>query len=41
TYGICESCDDEIDSQRLKVKPHARYCIACRQIAEQGKKHEN
>ena len=41
TYGICESCDDEIDSQRLKVKPHARYCITCRQIAEQGKKHEN
>ena len=41
TYGICESCDDEIDSQRLKVKPHARYFITCRQIAEQGKKHEN
>ncbi|MCZ0771632.1 RNA polymerase-binding protein DksA [Campylobacter hepaticus] len=41
TYGICESCDDEIDTKRLKVKPHARYCITCRQIAEQGKKHEN
>ena len=41
TYGICESCDDEIDFQRLKIKPHARYCITCRQIAEQGKKHEN
>ncbi len=41
TYGICESCDDNINIERLKVKPHAKYCITCRQIVEQGKKHEN
>ena len=41
SYGICESCGDDIDIQRLKVKPHARYCITCRHIKEQGKKHEN
>ncbi|WP_395002879.1 RNA polymerase-binding protein DksA [uncultured Helicobacter sp.] len=34
TYGICEMCDDEIDIERLKIKPHARYCIDCREDVE-------
>jgi DnaK suppressor protein len=38
TYGICEMCEEEIGFARLKVKPHARYCIDCREIAE--KNHE-
>jgi len=38
TYGICEMCEEEIGIARLKVKPHARYCIDCREIAE--KNHE-
>lgn len=33
-YGICDMCEDDIDIERLKVKPHARYCITCREIAE-------
>ena len=41
TYGICESCDDLISYSRLKIKPHARYCISCRQIVEQRKKYED
>ena len=36
-YGICEMCEDDIGFQRLKVKPHARYCIDCREIAEKSK----
>jgi len=36
-YGICEMCEDEIGFQRLKVKPHAIYCIDCREIAEKSK----
>jgi len=36
-YGICEMCEDEIGFQRLKVKPHAIYCIACREIVEKSK----
>ncbi|KAA6234152.1 RNA polymerase-binding protein DksA [Campylobacter sp. LR264d] len=36
SYGICEGCDEEIDTKRLKVKPHARYCISCRQSVEKG-----
>jgi len=36
-YGICEMCEDDIGFQRLKVKPHATYCIDCREIAEKTK----
>lgn len=27
TYGICEETGDIIPQDRLKAKPHARYCI--------------
>lgn len=36
-YGSCEMCDVDIGSQRLKVKPHAIYCIDCREIIEKTK----
>jgi len=36
TYGICEMCEEPIGMQRLKVKPYAKYCITCRQIAEKS-----
>ena len=26
-YGICESCGKEIEEERLKVAPEARFCI--------------
>ena len=35
-YGICEMCEEPIGMQRLKVKPYAKYCITCRQIAEKS-----
>ncbi|EQB40390.1 molecular chaperone DnaK [Sulfurimonas hongkongensis] len=35
-YGICEMCEDSIGFQRLKVKPHAIYCIDCREIVEKS-----
>ncbi|RDU55860.1 RNA polymerase-binding protein DksA [Helicobacter sp. MIT 00-7814] len=34
TYGICEMCDEEISIERLKIKPHAKYCIQCREYFE-------
>ena len=37
TYGVCEMCEDDIGFQRLKVKPHAIYCIDCREIVEKSK----
>lgn len=36
-YGICEMCEDDIGFQRLKVKPHAKYCIICRPIVEKNR----
>jgi len=36
-YGTCEMCEDPIGFQRLKVKPHAIYCIDCREIVEKTK----
>lgn len=36
-YGICEMCEDKIGFPRLKVKPHAIYCIDCREIVEKNK----
>jgi len=36
-YGVCEMCEDPIGFQRLKVKPHAIYCIDCREIIEKSK----
>jgi len=35
-YGICEMCEDDISMARLKVKPHAMYCIDCREIVEKN-----
>jgi len=36
TFGICEMCDDCVGVHRLKVKPHAKYCIDCREISEKS-----
>jgi DnaK suppressor protein len=35
-YGICDMCEEDIGMARLKVKPHAKYCIDCREIAEKN-----
>jgi len=34
TYGVCESCGNDINIERLKVKMFADYCIVCREILE-------
>jgi DnaK suppressor protein len=34
-YGICERCGADIGRERLLVKPHALYCLSCREIVEQ------
>ncbi|PID47189.1 MAG: molecular chaperone DnaK suppressor DksA [Proteobacteria bacterium] len=38
SYGVCEMCEEDIGFARLKVKPHAKYCIACREIIEKTSK---
>jgi DnaK suppressor protein len=37
-YNVCDMCEEAIGIQRLKVKPHAKYCIDCREIAEKNHK---
>ncbi|WP_027327319.1 RNA polymerase-binding protein DksA [Helicobacter pametensis] len=38
SFGICEMCGDDIDENRLWVKPHAQYCIICRETYEKAQK---
>lgn len=38
TYGICESCEEEIPYQRLKARPVTTFCIACKTRQEQEEK---
>jgi len=35
-FGKCVSCDGLIPKARLKVKPHAKYCIECKRREEKG-----
>lgn len=30
TFGICHSCGNLIDFERLDALPHARYCLDCK-----------
>jgi DnaK suppressor protein len=30
-YGICEKCKKEIEKERLKIFPEARYCLECKE----------
>jgi len=32
TYGECEGCGDEINPNRLKAIPWARYCVPCQEL---------
>ena len=34
TYGICESCGEDISEERLKARPMATLCIDCKKRQE-------
>ena len=36
TYGVCASCESELQSKRLDAVPWARHCTACQEKQEQG-----
>ena len=36
TYGICESCDEEIDKDRLLAMPFTKLCLSCQEDFERG-----
>jgi len=33
-YGFCQECEEPIAPERLKVRPHTRYCISCKEKLE-------
>jgi DnaK suppressor protein len=36
TFGVCVSCDNEIQQKRLEAVPWTRHCINCQERQEQG-----
>jgi DnaK suppressor protein len=40
TYGICESCEGEIQLGRLKVLPFTRLCVRCQEENEKEAKRQ-
>jgi len=39
-YGICEVCGEEIDVNRLKLRPVTTMCIKCKTLEEEKEKFE-
>ncbi|MGC8926482.1 MAG: RNA polymerase-binding protein DksA [Myxococcota bacterium] len=38
TYGVCESCGEDIDVKRLMARPVATLCIKCKEEQEKREK---
>ena len=36
TYGICGSCDEVIDKERLMAMPFTKLCLSCQEDLERG-----
>ncbi|HSB61336.1 MAG TPA: TraR/DksA C4-type zinc finger protein [Vicinamibacteria bacterium] len=35
-YGVCVSCEEEMNQKRLEAVPWARHCLACQEKQELG-----
>ena len=40
SYGVCESCGDDIGIKRLKARPVTSYCINCKSEMEAEERRE-
>lgn len=38
TYGVCDSCGEDIAEKRLEARPVAKFCIDCKTKQEQREK---
>lgn len=38
TYGVCDSCGEDIAKKRLEARPVAKFCIDCKTKQEQREK---
>ena len=34
SFGLCEECGEEIDLERLKIRPVTTFCIRCKESLE-------
>ena len=34
SYGICDNCEENIESKRLKARPFVQYCLECQEEME-------
>jgi DnaK suppressor protein len=48
TFGLCESCENDIEIKRLEARPTATLCIACKEDEERrellsadGRRHKS
>jgi len=40
TYGICESCGEQISLKRLEARPMTTLCIECKKVQEEEEKRQ-
>jgi len=38
TFGLCESCEEEISTKRLEARPETTLCIRCKEDQERAEK---
>jgi DnaK suppressor protein len=38
TFGMCESCEEEISQKRLEARPETTLCIRCKEDQERAEK---
>jgi DnaK suppressor protein len=38
TFGMCERCEEEIESRRLEARPTTTLCVACKEAQEKNEK---
>jgi len=38
TYGVCESCGEQISTKRLEARPVTTLCIECKTLQEEQEK---
>lgn len=38
TFGVCESCEEPIESRRLEARPVSTLCISCKEVQEHREK---
>ena len=41
TYGLCDSCGQPIDPERLEALPHANLCLKCKVRQAENAKSKN